>query len=216
MGARAEKREKILDAAIKTFARKGFHQSRVTDIAQEAGVADGTIYLYFRNKDDVLISIFEEKMKMIHDRMLQSLENIKDPRARLSQFISFHLTQLERYRPLAEIMQVELRLSSKFMKEYVPTQLTEYLNLLATIVQEGQEAGVFRPDVNPAIMKRAIFGAMDELALNWVLTKGRRFDLRRNAEELSVVFLRGLLINPEEATAFCQAPRPREGAGGAG
>lgn len=207
---RAEKREKILEAAIRTFALKGFHQSRVTDIAKEAGVADGTIYLYFRNKDDVLISIFEEKMKMIHDQMIHALENILDPRERLAQFISFHLVQLERYRPLAEIMQVELRLSHKFMKEYVPVQLTEYLNLLATIVQEGQEAGVFRPEMNPAVMKRAIFGAMDELALNWVLTKGRRFDLRRNAEELSVLFLRGLLTNPEEAEAYSQAPASKK------
>ena len=118
------------------------------------------------------------------------------------------------YRPLAEIMQVELRLSSKFMKEYVPTQLTEYLNLLSLIVQEGQDAGVFRADVNPAVMKRAIFGAMDELALNWVLTKGRRFDLRRNAEELAGLFLRGLLVNPEEAETYCQSTPDKELAGG--
>lgn len=198
--ARAEKRERILEAAIKTFARKGFHQSRVTDIAQEAGVADGTIYLYFRNKDDVLISIFEEKMAAILARMREQLLPIEDPREKLHQFIAFHLTQMERQRSLAEIFQVELRLSHKFMKEYVPVRLSEYLDLLASIVKEGQDAGVFRDDVTPALIKRAIFGAMDELALNWVLTRGRRWDLRRNAAELSGLFLRGLLVDPASWT----------------
>ena len=196
-GSRAEKRERILDAAIKTFAKKGFHQSRVTDIAQEAGVADGTIYLYFKNKDDILISIFEEKMAVIVARMRAQLDPIDDPREKLHQFIDFHLSQMERQRNLAEIFQVELRLSHKFMKEYVPIRLSEYLDLLASIVKEGQDQGLFRDDVTPAVIKRVIFGAMDELALNWVLTRGRRWDLRRNAAELSGVFLRGLLTEPE-------------------
>lgn len=206
---RAEKREKILEAAIRTFAKSGFHQSRVTDIAQEAGVADGTIYLYFRNKDDVLISIFEEKMAGILARMREQLAAITDPAERLREFIYFHLSQMERHRNLAEIFQVELRLSSKFMKEYQPKQLTEYLELLASIVREGQEQGLFRPELNPAVLKRVIFGAMDELALNWVLTRGRRYDLTRNAEELSGLFLRGILVEPDRYQA-----RKRPAAGG--
>ena len=196
-GGRAEKRERILEAAIRTFAKKGFHQSRVSDIASEAGVADGTIYLYFRNKDDVLISIFEEKMKIIVDRAREYVEPHTDPRDRLYYFIDFHFSQVERQRNLAEIFQVELRLSSKFMKEYVPVRLGEYLEILSGIIEEGQEAGVFRDDIQPPVIKRVIFGAIDELALNWVLTRGKRFDLRRNTSEVCALFLRGLLVDPE-------------------
>lgn len=208
--ARGDKREKILESAIRTFAKRGFHQSRVSDIAQEAGVADGTIYLYFKNKEDLLISIFEEKMGEMLGRMKAELEPLTDPRDRLRRFIEFHLGQLERHRSLAEVLQVELRLSNKFMKEYVPERLGQYLELLSEIICEGQQQGIFRPDVMPAVAKRAIFGAMDELAMHWVLTRGRRFDLRRNADELSGLFLRGLCVDVSSLEGRLRPPLVEE------
>jgi TetR/AcrR family fatty acid metabolism transcriptional regulator len=200
MATRGDKREGILDAAVRVFARNGFHQSRVSEIAREAGVADGTIYLYFRHKEDILIAIFEEKMAVVIALLLEELEGVTDPAERLRRFIEFHLTQMARNRPLAEILQVELRLSNKFMKEYVPVKLTEYLEIIAEIVAEGQRLGQFRPELNPAMLKRAIFGALDELAMHWVLTRGRRPDLKDSAAQLAEVFLRGVCVPA--------APRP--------
>lgn len=199
---RAEKREAILDAAIRVFARQGFHQSRVADIAREAGIADGTIYLYFRHKEDILIAIFEEKMAMVIDSMREELSHHPDPVDRLRAFIGFHLSQMAHNRELAEILQVELRLSNKFMKEYVPVKLTEYLDVIAEIIADGQRKGVFRPDASPAVMKRAIFGALDELAIHWVLTRGRRPDLAATAAQVADVFLNGLCM------PGVQKPRP--------
>ena len=191
---RAEKREAILDAAIRVFARQGFHQSRVADIAREAGIADGTIYLYFRHKEDILIAIFEEKMAIVIESVLEELSRFTDPVDRLRCFIGFHLSQMARNRELAEILQVELRLSNKFMKEYVPVKLTEYLDVIAEIISDGQKKGVFRADVSPSVMKRAIFGALDELAIHWVLTRGRRPDLQTSASQVAEVFLSGLAL----------------------
>ncbi len=192
MANRGDKRESILDAAVRVFARSGFHHSRVSEIAREAGVADGTIYLYFRHKEDILIAIFEEKMAGVIVKLREELELVSGAEARLACFIEYHLTQMSRNRELAEVLQVELRLSNKFMKEYVPIRLTEYLDIIAEIVQEGQKLGQFRPELNPAIMKRAIFGALDELSMHWVLTRGRRPDLKVSAAQLSDLFLRGL------------------------
>lgn len=196
MATRGEKRETILDAAIRVFARQGFHLSRVSDIAREAGVADGTIYLYFRHKEDILIAIFEEKMAQVLEELRIELAPQPDPISKLRCFISFHLGQMARNRELAEILQVELRLSNKFMKEYVPVRLTEYLDVIAEIVLDGQRQGIFRGDISPAIMKRAIFGALDELAMHWVLTRGRRPDLQSSASQLAEVFLCGMSSSP--------------------
>ncbi|MFM7200200.1 MAG: TetR/AcrR family transcriptional regulator [Myxococcota bacterium] len=192
MAARGDKRESILDAAIRVFARQGFHQSRVADIAREAGVADGTIYIYFKHKEDILIAIFEEKMALVLQKLRAELADVLDPAERLRTFISYHLTQVMQNRELSEILQVELRLSNKFMKEYVPVRLTEYLDVIAEIIVEGQRQGKFRTDISPAVMKRAIFGALDELAMHWVLTRGRRPDLQASAAQLAAVFLSGI------------------------
>jgi len=194
MAARGDKREKILMAAICVFARGGFHHSRVSDIAREAGVADGTIYLYFKNKEEILITIFEERMVMVISMVRAALEKHSCPDDKLRCFIGFHLGQMSNNREMAEILQVELRLSNKFIKEYVPVRLTEYLDVIAEIIEEGQASGLFRPDLSSAILKRAIFGALDELAMQWVLTKGRRPDLEVSAEQLSEVFLRGMYL----------------------
>lgn len=194
MSARGDKRESIMDAAIVVFARNGFHQSRVSDIAREAGVADGTIYLYFRHKEDILISIFEEKMARMISSLRAELEVLSDPREKLKCFIDFHLSQLARNRPLAEVLQVELRMSNKFMKEYVPVRLTEYLDIVAEILDEGQQLGIFRPELQPGILKRAIFGALDELAIHWVVTRGRRPDLVESAGQLTDLFMKGLCL----------------------
>jgi len=186
------KRERILAAAVKVFARKGFHNSRIAEVAEEAGVASGTIYLYFRNKDDILISVFEDSLEDIIKGMETQLADLDDPRDKLRKFIERHLAMLEEHKELAEVLQVELRQSHKFMKEYEPTRWIDYLNIIAGILKQGQESGAFRKDVSLGVFKRAVFGALDEISLYWVLTEHNDGDyLAQAAEQLSSLLLDG-------------------------
>lgn len=185
------KHDRILEAAVRVFARKGFHNSRIAEIAVEAGVASGTIYLYFRNKDDILISVFEESLDQLIREVERDLVGIGDPREQLRRFIWHHLRMLKEHRELTEVLQVELRQSSKFMKEYVPTRWIEYLNIVARILKDGQKKGVLRKDLSLGIYKRAVFGALDEIALYWITTRREEAFLEQAAEQLSRILLEG-------------------------
>ncbi len=187
----SDKRRRILDAAVAVFAEKGFFQARVSDIARLAGVADGTIYLYFKNKDDLLISIFEEKMKEINVKFREALASEAEPLARFRKLIAMHLAGFQAYPDLAAVLQVELRQSSRFMREYKKVELKNYLDLMGDVVREGQQQGVFRKDVPLGLVKRFIFGALDEVVSTWVLA-GRPYDLESLTEPLMDLFLNGL------------------------
>lgn len=190
---RADKHDLILEAAIEVFAEKGFHHARISDIARRAGVADGTIYLYFRNKDDVLLTIFEEKMGVLIAGLLHALEGVTDPLEKVRVFAHYHFRQVQDHRALAEVLQIELRLSNKFLKEYRPEKLWDYLHVFADIVREGQERGVVRSDLDPFVLMWAFFGAMDEIAMQWVLSKRpNKFSLEATADTVSEVFIRGM------------------------
>ncbi len=191
------KHKKILKAAVKVFAEKGFYNARVSEIAKEADVADGTIYLYFKNKDDILISLFEEEFGQIVENMRKELEREKDPLQKIKKFAQVHLSILQKQQQLAEVLGVEVRQSSKFMKEYVNKPFIEYLNLIRTIVVEGQEKGVIRKDLTPGIMKRAFFGALDEMARYWVLSTKKKHSIDDAVGQISDVFIRGMMT--EEA-----------------
>ena len=193
--ARQDKRKTILAAAVDVFAEKGFHRSRVADIARRAGVADGTIYLYFKSKDDILITIFEERMEVLLREARRVVDDAARPEAKLRAFARFHMTQVEENRALASVLQVELRLSNKFMKEYEPKRLREYLDIIGEIVREGQQRGEFRNDCNPIVIRRALFGALDEIAMQWTLTPHPRYRLVSTAGEISEVFIRGLRVS---------------------
>jgi len=149
-----EKYYRIIEAATKVFAKKGFYQSKISEIAKEAKVADGTIYIYFENKDDILISLFEEQMKAVLDNMSLQITKIDDPAEKLEIFASTHLGLIEKNKDMAEIIQVELRQSGKFMKEYKNERFLEYLDIIGDIISEGQKRGLFRKDVIPGVAKR--------------------------------------------------------------
>jgi len=189
------KHQKIIQAAIKVFARKGFYNARVSEIAKEAEVADGTIYLYFKNKDDILISLFEEEMRKLINNMKEDLAKQKDPIEKIRRFASNHLSLITQNQDLAEVLQVELRQSSKFMREYVKDQYMEFLNIFASIIKEGQEQGLFRDDINTGIAKRAFFGALDEMGRYWVLSTTRKHSISESAKQISEIFIRGILKN---------------------
>jgi len=193
-----DKHSRIINAALKVFAAKGFYNTRISEIAHEAKVADGTIYLYFKNKDDILISLFEEEFGNICKMVQKELNKTSDPAEKLRIFALRYLNLILDNRNLAEVIQVELRQSSKFMREYVNKIFMEYLNLVSTIIKEGQEKGVFRKDIAPGIAKRAFFGALDEMARYWVLSQRKKYTPVDSAKHISDIFIRGLLIVPEE------------------
>ncbi len=195
-----DKRQKILQAATKVFARNGFYHSKVSEIARQADVADGTIYLYFKNKEDILISIFEESMDEILTLVRSEISQHKDALAKLRRFVHLHMMLMERSPRLAEVIQVELRQSSKFMKEYKNVKFLEYLQFIAEVVEEGQREGLIRPGVTPAVFKRMLFGALDELALQWVLSK-RRYPLSAAADQVTDILLHGIAVEPSEGAA---------------
>ena len=190
---RTDKRSLITEAAIEVFAEKGFHQARVSDVARRAGVADGTIYLYFKNKEDLLLSIFEEKMDELLASLGAILEGVDDPVERIRRFAAFHFEQVRTNRSAAEVLQVELRLSNKFLKEYRPEKLWAYLGVFGQIVRDGQARGLFRTDIDSFVAMWSFFGALDELAMQWVLSrKHERFSLEQAAAQVADIFIRGL------------------------
>jgi TetR/AcrR family transcriptional regulator, fatty acid metabolism regulator protein len=194
-----DKRERILDAAVKVFAQKGFFNSKVSEIARLADVADGTIYLYFKNKDDLLIRLFEDKMQWVIARFREGLSAHQDARSRLACLIGMHLAEFQANPDLAAVFQVELRQSSRFMREHEKVELKGYLDLIGAVIEQGQQEGVFRYDIPLGLIKRLIFGALDEVVSTWVLA-GRHYPLEPLGEPLVDLFLRGIQ-RPPSATA---------------
>ena len=188
----AAKRERILDAAVKVFAQEGFYNAKVAQIAHAAGVADGTIYLYFKSKDDLLISLFEDRMERVNETLRAALAGSDSALEQLRAVVRLHLQLVAENRHMAEVICVELRQSSKFVKEYANPKFGEFLRLIAGAIAAGQKKGEIRRDVDPPIIARALFGMLDEIALAW-LVKGRdKIDLDRATEQLANLFTDGL------------------------
>lgn len=187
----ADKREAILRAATRVFARNGYFNSKVADIASDAGVADGTVYLYFKSKEEILHSIFDRSVGDAITEGRRQLETITDPREKLRRIAHLHLERLGADRDLAIVFQVELRSSTKFMEEFSAAGFAEYLGLIRGAVEEGQRAGVFRKDLNAKVVAKILFGALDEMATNWILSK-RRYRLAPMADQVLDIFLDGV------------------------
>jgi len=186
----APKRDAILRAAIDTFAERGYFNAQVADVARAAGVAAGTVYLYFKSKDDLLISIFERSMRDGLSRGRESVADLDDPPERLRRLARGHLARLGNDRNLAVVFQVELRQSTKFMERFSSTLLRDYLGLIREAIADGQRRGLFRTDIKPTSAAKMLFGALDEMATNWILSK-RRYSLEAEADEVVDFFLNG-------------------------
>ncbi|HEX6974448.1 MAG TPA: TetR/AcrR family transcriptional regulator, partial [Vicinamibacterales bacterium] len=182
-------------AAIDTFAARGFFNAQVADVARTAGVAAGTVYLYFRGKDDLLISIFERTMKEAIAAGRRSVEEKRDPIERLREIARLHLGRLGHDRSLAVVFQVELRQSTKFMERFSATHLRQYLGIIRDVIAEGQAQGAFRHDINPTLAAKLFFGGLDEMATNWVLSQ-RRYLLTSEADAIVDLFVGGVGAPP--------------------
>lgn len=186
-----DKRAAILRAAISVFARCGYFNSKVADIAREAGVADGTVYLYFKSKEEILHSIFDRSVEEALGAARKRVARLSDPREKLRQIAHMHLERLGADRDLAVVFQVELRGSTKFMEEFSAAGFAEYLALIRSTFEEGQRAGLFRADLNARVVAKVLFGALDEMATNWILSK-RRYKLAPMADQVLDIFLNGV------------------------
>ncbi len=203
-----DKRERILRAAVKVFAKKGFYASRVAEIAKAAGVADGTIYLYFKNKDDVLESLFEDRIGRLLSVLNSELLKVPTARERLAKMVELQLGLLEGQRDLAEVITVNLRQSTKLLRQYGSKGFLSYLELMTKVVSDGQASGEFREDVSARVVARALFGALDGLALTWALGDARVGGLEKAAVQLAAVLIDGLAKRDSSAhpTATSKGP----------
>jgi len=188
----ADKREAILRAGIRVFASKGFFNSKVADIAGEAGIADGTVYLYFKSKDDILHSIFDRAMADFITEGKKELEGIESPDLRLRRIAELHLERLGADRDMAVVFQVELRGSTKFMQEFSAAGFHEYLEIIRMTIEDGQKKGMFRSDLKPVVAAKIFYGSLDEMVTNWILSK-RSYPLAPMAGEVLKVFFGGML-----------------------
>jgi TetR/AcrR family fatty acid metabolism transcriptional regulator len=186
-----DKREAILRAATRVFAENGYFNSKVADVARQAGVADGTVYLYFKSKEEILRSIFDRNTTEAINEGREELAKIGDPREKLRRIARHHLERLGADRDLAVVFQVELRGTTKFMQEFSAAGLAEYLGLIREVFEEGQAAGVFRKELKAKLVAKVLFGALDEMATNWILSR-RRYKLAPMADEVLDIFINGV------------------------
>lgn len=165
------KHAQILDAAIVEIAHSGYHRTTVAKIARRAGVADGTIYLYFKGKEDVLVAVFDRAMDRFISQGILELGQGDDAETRLRDIVRLHLEQVGEDHDLAVILQVELRHSLNFLGIFSRTRLRDYLEIIAGVVVQGQNEGVFDTDLDPHLAARMIFGVLDQMATDWVLSQ---------------------------------------------
>ena len=187
----SDKRTAILDAATAVFAERGFFAAQVADIARGAGIAAGTVYLYFRSKDEILTSIFDRTMKDAIAEGRAALDGEKDPVGRLRRIAHLHLARMGRDRSLAIVFQVELRQTTKFMERFSTTGLRDYLLLIQQTIEDGQARGVFRKSLSARTAAKVFFGALDEMATNWILSR-RRYSLVHEADAIVDLFVSGV------------------------
>jgi len=188
-----DKYQRILDAAIAVIGEKGFHNSRVSDIADRADVADGTIYLYFKSKEQILMAALDSAFEAFLRQAKAEMSGMEDAAARLRALAGLHLRALNKNRNLAVVLQTELRQSAKFLAEFSQRELKGYFNLIREIIRDGQQKGSIRPDISDKIAAACLFGAMDELVTAWVLSS-REYDLAAAADPVVDLLLSGMEV----------------------
>ena len=192
---RSDKYQRILAAAIEVIAEHGFFQARVSEIARRASVADGTIYLYFRNKEEVLLAAISNAFSAFLELAQSELHSVHDPRERLRRLALLHLTSLGSDRKLATVFQTELRQSVRLLTQFSQHELKQYFELIRAVVRDGQQAGVFRAELSDKIVANCFFGALDEMVTSWLLSD-HEYSLARAADAVVEVILRGV-ENPD-------------------
>lgn len=184
----------IIDAALEVIAENGYHSSQVSKIAKRANVADGTIYLYFKNKEDILISVFNVKMGTFIKNIVDQIEKDQTAYEKLLTLIKMHYKQLSELPYLATVAQLELRQSKPELRLEINRVLKTYLDVIDSIIKLGIKEGEIREDINPKIMRQMIFGTLDETVTTWVM-KNQRYSLVEQAEDVHQLLTKGFFTN---------------------
>ncbi|BAC14077.1 TetR/AcrR family transcriptional regulator [Oceanobacillus iheyensis] len=192
MNNQKPKYHQIIEAAVKVIAENGYHGSQVSKIAREAGVADGTIYLYFKNKEDILVSVFEQKMGQFVDKIADAIKGKDNVSDKLLKLIEMHFSQLSADYHLAIVTQLELRQSNLSLRLKINQVLKPYLTMIDQIVEEGMELGEFREGLNIPLVRQMIFGTLDEIVTNWVM-KEQKYNLIRMVPEAHALIIGALV-----------------------
>jgi TetR/AcrR family fatty acid metabolism transcriptional regulator len=185
------KYHQILEAAVKVFARQGFHQSTVAQIAKEAGVADGTIYLYFKNKDDILVQFFSFRAKQVFESFREAVDQAETSADKLRNLVRRHLTEFQRDRDGAVVYQVETHQNSRLAEAQIKEMSKMYRDLISEIIEHGQQEGTIRKDLYVGLVKRFIIGAVDEVINTWLHADGE-YDLVSMVDPLVELFMKGI------------------------
>jgi TetR/AcrR family fatty acid metabolism transcriptional regulator len=180
----------IIDAAVTAISENGYHQTQISKIAKQAGVADGTIYLYFKNKEDILISLFKEKMGNFVERIEGMIAGRTTATEKLLVLIEAHFSMLSDNHHLAIVTQLELRQSNKELRLKINDILKGYLKVIDHIILEGIENGEFSKDLDVRLTRQMIFGTIDEMATSWVMNE-EKYDLKALAKPVHRMLLRG-------------------------
>jgi TetR/AcrR family fatty acid metabolism transcriptional regulator len=181
----------ILEAALVVFAQHGFHGSQVTKIAKEAGIAGGTVYLYFKNKEDILINLFRQKLGNLITRIEEEIKTTPNAIKAIESVCRIHFLNSEQNPDLAYVMQIELRQANLELRREIGQVVKSYYELIERIIVQGMEEGLFRQDLNPRMTRSLIFGAMDEMITSWVVT-GRKYSLSSQIEGTSRFLINAL------------------------
>jgi len=187
----SDKYHQILTAAIKVFAERGFSQSTISQIAQEAGVADGTIYLYFKNKDDILVQFYERMTEHVSIRFWEAVQQGQTALEKLHNLIHAHLELFQKEPNGAIVYQGETHLQWRLVQEPTRQMSKMYRDVISKIVALGQDEGTIRGDLYVGLVKRLINGAVEEVINTWIHT-GRDHDLAAMAEPLVELFINGI------------------------
>ncbi|MFB6362917.1 TetR/AcrR family transcriptional regulator [Paenibacillus elgii] len=186
-----EKHNLILDAALKVIAENGYHNAQVSRIAKEAGVADGTIYLYFKNKEDILISLFQKKLGDLVGQFHSSIKETDSADEALRKICEIHYTMLEQNIDLAFVTQIELRQSSLALRKEIGLVVKTYIELIEKVLRQGIEEGIFRANLDVKLTRLLVFGSMDEVVTSWLIA-GRKYSLTAQVDKTVEFFIQGL------------------------
>lgn len=180
-----------MEAAVKVFAANGFFQSTIAQIAKEAGVADGTIYLYFKNKEDILFQFFNYKTKQVFQRFSEAVALVDHPIDKLRNLIICHLEAFQQDRSMAILYQTETHKYKRIAEDHIKEMSKMYLDIIADIIEQGQQEGCIRKDLYLGLVKRFIVGSVDEVINTW-LHADVPYDLVSMAEPLIELLIRGI------------------------
>ncbi len=193
-----EKTSLILDAAVKVFADKGYYGARVSDIAQEAGIAYGLVYHYFKNKEDLLISIFRTRWSLFDQAVRKVMDEKDDPRQMIHSIVSFLFHSYKNNPKMIEVMILDVAKTTRFFNNENIKQFTDLFSLISEIVSRGQKQGIFKKDLDTKLAAYCLYGSVERIMLRWILEdkKGITDQEAHSATEMvTAIILSGLEQN---------------------